>query len=85
VDRARNHHERVLEIGEAALGPNHPTMAIRHNNLGVVLQALGDLDGARTQLERALEIGQTTLGPNHPTMATFRGNLDDVLQQLGGE
>jgi hypothetical protein len=55
----------------------------RHNELGLVLQDLGDLAGARTQLERAREITAATLGPDHPTMAIYRDNLDRVLQQLG--
>jgi Flp pilus assembly protein TadD len=81
----RTQYERALEITEATLGPDHPTMAIRHSNLGNVLYRLGDLDSARTHHERALEIGQATLGPNHPTVAAIRGNLDFLLQQLGGK
>jgi len=60
-------------------------MVPSHNNLGLVLRDLGDLDGARTQFERALEIAQATLGLNHPDMAVIHRHLDDVLQQLGGE
>jgi Flp pilus assembly protein TadD len=41
-------------------------MATWHNNLGLVLTDLGDLDGARAEHERAVEIAQATLGPNHP-------------------
>ena len=37
---ARVQLERALAVGEAALGPDHPTMAIRRNNLGSLLQAL---------------------------------------------
>lgn len=69
----------------ATIGPHHPDMAIRYNNLATVLVDLGDLAGARNQLKRALEITEATLGPDHPNMATLRGNLDHVLQQLGGE
>ena len=35
-------------------GPDHPNVAIRVNNLGRVLQDLGDLAGARAAFERAL-------------------------------
>jgi tetratricopeptide (TPR) repeat protein len=38
----RTHYERALEIAEAALGPNHPDMGVVRNNLGRVLQDLGD-------------------------------------------
>jgi hypothetical protein len=32
--------ERALEIGEAALGPDHPTVAVYRSDLDSVLQAL---------------------------------------------
>jgi hypothetical protein len=74
--------ERALAIGEATLGPDHPDVAIRRNNLGSVLQDLGDLAGAKKQLERALAIGEAALGPDHPTVATYRSNLSSVLRAL---
>ncbi|MCK5012936.1 MAG: tetratricopeptide repeat protein, partial [Candidatus Omnitrophica bacterium] len=43
---AKEMYERALAIGEATYGPDHPTIAIRVNNLGGVLQDLGDLEGA---------------------------------------
>ena len=39
--------ERALAIDENALGPDHPTVGIRLNNLGQLLQAVGDYEGAR--------------------------------------
>ena len=36
---ARTHHERALEIGQATLRPNHPTMATFRDNLDHALQA----------------------------------------------
>ncbi|MDF2744436.1 MAG: ATP/GTP-binding protein [Actinomycetia bacterium] len=76
-------YERALAIGEAALGPDHPTVATYRNNLGSVLQDLGDLEGARAQLERALTIGEAALGPDHPDVGIWRNNLGFVLQDLG--
>jgi hypothetical protein len=64
------------------LAPDHPTVATRHNNLGRVLHALGDLAGARAQLERALAIGEATLAPDHPDMAIRCNNLGLVLREL---
>ena len=58
--------ERAVAIGEAALGPDDPTMAVWRNDLGGVLQDLGDLEGARAQLERALEISEAALVGRHP-------------------
>ena len=60
-------------------------MATWHNDLGLVLRDLGDLEGARVQFERALEIGEATLGPDHPTVATIRSNLGGVLGTLQEE
>ncbi len=45
------------------------------NNLGLVLQAQGDLAGARAALERALRILERFLPPDHPHIATVRENL----------
>jgi hypothetical protein len=38
---ARAQYERALAIGEAALGPDHATVATIRSNLGTVLQDLG--------------------------------------------
>ncbi|MEA3301793.1 MAG: FxSxx-COOH system tetratricopeptide repeat protein, partial [Pseudomonadota bacterium] len=39
--------ERALSLAEEAYGPDHPEVATIVNNLGSVLQALGDLQGAK--------------------------------------
>ena len=39
--------ERALKIDESFSRPDHPDVAIRVNNLGMVMKASGDLDGAR--------------------------------------
>jgi tetratricopeptide (TPR) repeat protein len=81
--QARASHERALRIDEAALGPGHPDVARDVNNLGLVLQYLGDLPGARAHFERALRILEASLPPGHPTVATLVNNLGLVLQALG--
>jgi tetratricopeptide (TPR) repeat protein len=80
---AKVHYQRALEIDQAALGPDHPNVAIRVNNLGGVLQALGDLEGAKDHYQRALEIDEADLGPDHPDVAIDVNNLGTVLQALG--
>ncbi|HEX6112455.1 MAG TPA: tetratricopeptide repeat protein [Geminicoccaceae bacterium] len=74
----RRAFERALRIDEASFGPDHPHVAIRVNNLGSVLRALGDLAGARAAFERALPIFERVLGPDHPSTRTVRGNLDSL-------
>jgi tetratricopeptide (TPR) repeat protein len=85
LEGAGGQYERALAIGEAAHGANHPDVAAFRNNLGRVLQDLGDLEGARMQLERALAISEAALGPDHPTAATMRANLGNMLQALQEE
>ena len=58
--------ERALAIDEKSFGPDHPNVAIRVNNLGAVLQDLGDLAGAKAAFERALAIDEKSFGPDHP-------------------
>ena len=50
--------ERALAITEAAYGPDHPTVAIRLNNLALILRDLGQVEAARPLQERALAITQ---------------------------
>jgi len=80
---ARAHYERAIALAEAALGPDHPEVAIDVNNLGGVLQDQGDLPGARACLERALRIDEAALGPDHPTVAIRVNNLGTVLHDQG--
>jgi tetratricopeptide (TPR) repeat protein len=80
---AKRELERALAIDERAFGPDHPTVAIRVNNLGNVLRDLGDLAGARARFERALAIDERAFGPDHPDVAIDVNNLGSVLRDLG--
>ena len=53
-------------------------MAIRVNNLGSVLQDLGNLAGAQAAYQRALAIFEKSLPPNHPNVKVVRGNLESL-------
>jgi len=46
------------------------------NNLGGLLDSMGDLAGARPYYERALAILEAKLGPDHPHTVTVRRNLE---------
>jgi tetratricopeptide (TPR) repeat protein len=78
---ARAAFERSLEIDEARLGPNHPDIALRVNNLGDVLQNLGDLAGAKAAYERALRIFEKFLPAEPPNIATVRENLGNAIKE----
>jgi tetratricopeptide (TPR) repeat protein len=81
--QARPLYERVLEIREKALGPDHPGTAESLNNLAVLLQAQGDLIGARPLFERALSIRENVFGPDHPNTAESLSNLAGLLRAQG--
>jgi tetratricopeptide (TPR) repeat protein len=49
------------------------------NNLGSVLQDLGELQEARKLYERALKILRERLGEDHPNTRIVAGNLDSVM------
>jgi Tfp pilus assembly protein PilF len=80
---AKRMYEHALAIDEAALGPNHPEVAISINNLGNVLTEQGDLTGAKTLYERALAINEAVFGFDHPTVAIRLNNLGNVLSVQG--
>jgi tetratricopeptide (TPR) repeat protein len=75
--------ERALAIAETALGPDHPTTAIRLNNLASTFSDLGRHADALPLQERALAITETALGPDHPTTALRLGNLAFTFSALG--
>ncbi|MCB8934798.1 MAG: tetratricopeptide repeat protein [Candidatus Promineofilum sp.] len=67
--------ERALAVRERVLGPEHPDTAAGLNNLGYLLQDMGDLPAARPYLERALAVWERVLGPEHPDTASSCNNL----------
>jgi tetratricopeptide (TPR) repeat protein len=71
---------RALAIDEASLGPDHPKVAIRLNNLGQLLQATGRLAEAEPLYRRALAIDEAAFGPDHPDVAIDLNSLGQVLQ-----
>jgi tetratricopeptide (TPR) repeat protein len=81
-EAARRHLTRALAIAEATYGANHYTVALRRNNLGVLLKEMGDLAGAREQLEQALETMKKELGPDHRRVARLEKNLAAVIRQM---
>ncbi|CAN0580984.1 unnamed protein product, partial [Ectocarpus sp. 12 AP-2014] len=60
---------RAVEIGEKALGPQHPTLAKWLNTRAELLREQGHYDQAGLLYERSLGIRQKALGPDHPDVA----------------
>ncbi|MHC1574770.1 MAG: tetratricopeptide repeat protein [Candidatus Methanogasteraceae archaeon] len=65
-------------MDEEAYGSDHPSVAGVVNNLGLILQDLGDLEAAKECVERALAIFQMFLGEDHPSTVTVRSNLESL-------
>jgi tetratricopeptide (TPR) repeat protein len=97
LEGAKAAFERALKIDEATFGSEHHKMAVRVNDLGLVLHdrglemrargremdALDHLQAARADFERALRIDEATLGPDHSDVARDVNNLGRALMELG--
>jgi tetratricopeptide (TPR) repeat protein len=68
-------YKRALAIGEKALGPDHPAVAIRLNNLALLYRVQGRYADAEPLYKRALAIDEKALGPDHPAVAIRLNNL----------
>ena len=75
--RARTGHTRK------GARPRASRTADSLDNLGILLQTLGDPAGARPLHERALAIREKALGPEHPGTATSLNNLAKSLLLKG--
>ena len=53
----------------AAFGEQHPTVAVRLNNLAMLLQDTNRIEEAEPLMRRALEIDMAAFGEQHPTVA----------------
>ena len=75
--------QRAIAIGEKTLGPDHPNLATRLNNLAGLYQATGRYAEAEPLYQRAIAIGEKTLGPDHPDLATRLNNLASLYRATG--
>ncbi len=75
ADYLRLYRERRRELWARAKPPDdyHATSL---NNLGGLLQAMGDYEAARPYYERDLAILEVKLGPEHPNTQIARRNLE---------
>ena len=63
----------------AAYGKDHPNVAIRLNNLAVLLQDSNCFAEAEPLFRRAISIDEATFGKNHPAVAGDINNLACLL------
>ncbi|GLY99232.1 tetratricopeptide repeat protein [Actinoplanes sp. NBRC 103695] len=81
--QAEVHNSQALAITEAALGPDHPDVAICLVNLAGSYSALGRPAEAVPHEQRALAITEAALGPDHPDVAICLVNLAGSYSALG--
>ena len=70
----------LLRQDEKELGPDHPKVAIRLNNLAALYQATNRLKEAEPLYKRALEIDEAAFGKDHPKVAIRLNNLASLLK-----
>jgi tetratricopeptide (TPR) repeat protein len=70
---------RALFIDEQAYGSDHPTVAIRLNNLAQLLKDTNRLTEAEPLMRRALIMTEQGLGSDHPRVAIRLNNLAALL------
>ena len=67
-------------LGSRSADPNE--LATLYNDIGMVLQAKGDLAGAKENVAHAiLKLG--SISPQHPDIATYQSNLSAILRARG--
>ncbi|NWJ48774.1 MAG: tetratricopeptide repeat protein [Chloroflexi bacterium] len=81
--QARNYFQCALAIREKSLGSEHPDVAESLNDLGMALQAMGDLPAALPLYQRALAIREKSFGSEHPDVAQSLNNLGMLLKAMG--
>ena len=65
------------------LGARHPETLIGANQLGLLLQARGQLAAAEPLMREAMQGRSEVLGGRHPQTLNAMGNLADLLRQCG--
>ena len=75
-------YQRAIAIDEKALGPEHPNLAIKLNNLALLYEAQEKYEEAKPLFQRALAIYEQKFGTNHPSTRTIRENYDNLLKEM---
>ncbi len=79
-------YRRAISIGEKTLGPEHPNLATRLNNLAGLYQDQGKYAEAEPLYRRSLGIFEKVLGKGHPSTERVRANyaaLQEKMKQKG--
>ncbi|PAV12059.1 hypothetical protein ASJ81_07905 [Methanosarcina spelaei] len=76
-------YEEMLQILEAKLGPENPSVATALNNLAGLYKRMGEYEKALQLYQRTLDIREKTLGSQHPDFATTLNNFAELYRQMG--
>ncbi|XP_023929937.1 uncharacterized protein LOC106163909 [Lingula anatina] len=72
-----------IEAREEVLGLKHPHTATSYNNIGEILQDMGEYKEALDYYKKGLEVREEVLGPKHPDTAASYSNIGVVLEHMG--
>jgi tetratricopeptide (TPR) repeat protein len=75
--------ERALDLTLKAVGPDHPEVGYRCDELGRVLRELGEYQAARQQLARALAIHEAAYGADNENVGYRHSELGLALHESG--
>ena len=75
--------EKIRNICEKSLGPEHPETALALNNLAALYFAMRAYDKAEPLYKRTLVINEKALGPEHPHTASALNNLAELYYKMG--
>jgi len=81
--KALPHFEHALRLREAAVGPDHPDVALILSNLAPCYAHAGQRDVAMATVKRAFEIREKSYGPNSPFLVATLDNLADFELHQG--
>jgi tetratricopeptide (TPR) repeat protein len=75
-------YQRAIGITEKTLGPDHPDLAIKLDNLAALYRATGRYAEAEPLLRRAVAILEKRLPPDHPDLMISLENYASLLDHL---
>ncbi len=81
--KAVPHYEHAIALREAAVGKDHPDIALLLTSVGASYDHMGDAARARAALTRALAIRETVFGKQSPRLVATLNNLADMMRRRG--
>jgi tetratricopeptide (TPR) repeat protein len=83
LDIAQRYGQESLALEEALYPPNHPSIGLTVNVLGLVAQKRGDRAKARALYERSIAIYESSKRPDNPDIAHALRNLAGLSSEEG--